>query len=84
MTEQQQTLCIRILRHGFATGATHRYECLQVYIRAYPAQKEAAIAACAAFERGCAFSPEGAMKLEQMSDADFYSYVAAFSAKRAA
>lgn len=75
MTRDEKDLSIRVLQFGFATGATHRFECLRVFIQSHPELKEAAIAACAAFERGCGYCPELANNLEQMSDAEFFGYV---------
>lgn len=75
MTDEQKDLAIRILQFGFATGATHRFECLQVFIKAYPELKEDAIAACAAFERGCGWCQESSYQLQEMSDEQFFGFV---------
>lgn len=73
MTQSEQQLIIRILQHGFSTGSRHRYECLESYIHCYPNEKEAAIAACAAFERGMGWCYESTEKLAAMTDEDFYT-----------
>ena len=75
MTDGQKSLVIRVLQFGFATGARNRYACLLTFIRAYPELKEAAISACAAFERGCGWCQESTENLNNMSDAEFFEYV---------
>lgn len=78
MTEAQTNLFINAMRFSCSSGAIHRYECLEVYIRSYPKQKQEVIAAFAAFERGCGWCPESSSSLEIMSDEEFYQHVVSY------
>ena len=75
MTSEQQALFIKILQFGFSTGSVSRFDCLLSYLKAYPQQESEAVAAAAAFERGCCFCPEQAEALQKMSDQSFADWV---------
>lgn len=84
MTSEQQSLMIRVLQFGFATGARNRFECLRSYLRAYPDHEQQAVSAAAAFERGCGMSMEQGLQLEAMSDKEFANWIFSGIPERAA
>ena len=75
MTPEQKDLFIKIMQFGNAVGLHTRFECLQAYIESNPTRKEEAIAAAAAYERGCGFCHESAVALAEMTDETFYQFV---------
>ena len=75
MTPEQMITFIEILQFGFSTSSASRFDCLRSFIQAYPARKDEAIAAAAAFERGCCYSPEQKFAMAEMSDQQFAEWV---------
>lgn len=78
MTEAQRDLFIRAMQFACSSGTMHRYEGLQLHIHCKPEEKAAAIEAFAAFERGCGYSPEATIKLEKMTNEEFYQHVISY------
>ena len=81
MTQDQEKLFICAMQYANASGAVHRYDCLDIFIRSHPDQKEAAIAAFAAYERKCGYCPEASFRLEEMSDDLFFLFVTSYCEK---
>lgn len=75
MTPEQMELFIKVLQHGFSTGAISRFDCLRSFIRAYPDHRSAVLSAAAAFERGCYYCPEQQFALAEMTDEQFAEWV---------
>jgi hypothetical protein len=78
MTTEQMKIFIQALQFGFATGATSRFDCLRSFIQSYPERGHEAVAAAAAFERGCCYCPEQEFKLAAMSDQEFAAWMVSF------
>lgn len=75
MTIEQMKTMIQVLQFGFSTGSVSRFDCLRSFLRAYPERQSEAIAAAAAFERGCCYCPEQESALVTMSDQQFADWV---------
>lgn len=78
MTPEQMAIFIQVLQFGFSTGSVSRFDCLRSFIQSYPDRKPEAMAAAAAFERGCCYCPEQEFALAEMSDLEFAKWMAGY------